>query len=1432
MAGEERDARLILQAEDRASRTFQQVAKSIKEVREELNQQVEAARRGEGSIDGINASLNKLKDLGQDLVRGQGLLRSFETLEARVEKTGNAVETAKAKLAAYQETLGAGGATTQTQIDKQTRLETAVTRTQAAYDKASTQMGVVTTRMERAGLVAGQFDAQTDRIAASAREAAAGMAVAGRAADGYADNLSRAQAEQKKLNDAQALQEAVARSPISQEDIAYILQFDNAMERLRQEEELYAREQRSTAAVEAQRKAQRNTAVNEALAGNERLMGSFTALEAEIRQADTLTAFRKIGTDAAAAALDVGRFGGAANTTQAHLSRLSSTLQAIVNPLASAAGTMEGAVHLVDQAVETATQKGGAKINEYSEAIGRLAEAQRGLVAQAGLIDAFRNQGAAVDRIVAKFEAAQAEVGTLAQRIATAETPVNEWTADLHRAETQLERLGVEMTNEKAKLQQMGLALDRAKIDVNQLDAAEAHLIATTQRAAAAQGALTARSGGKGGFLGLNPYELQNLSYQVNDVFTQLASGTPIFQIAAQQGGQFFQLFRGAVPLLIRFLPLIGLVVGALVLVGSAISRVVDHAQNLRQFDAIFKLMGDGARYSAQQFADAQRHMEDLGASAEDARAVLQRFINEGLDPARLTSFMESARDLARVTGQELPDAARLLGDAFSGGVQQLNALQDATHLFTQAELAQIRALYDAGEADRARAMTMDLVHQRTEAATAQLDGPWTRAMHNAANGWHNLIDAISSSGVWDELRGKIALATGAVQGLAWWWSYLTARMAGTSVEDANAQANGQRAPVHQAPPLNRFQQNVVDHLAANGRRVAGGTPSPGILPEAAPAGPTAEQQAYANRQTTGGQRFLQTQQQQLSNQHLLTREQRLTVAAQDAGNRAAEAGASQAEITLARTNARRIEEAKITTEEAAAARSAASAARGEESRARAEAARLAAAAERRRSAIQATENALASLDSRIGRRQDQSLEQRRAAIDSELQHLYDAITQEGALGVDPRIIAGETARLDAQKEVLKNLETQTYYEERLRDLVTARNQGLADVADSYQKGWSTAAEAMAQAAAIQARYGPQIEQTASDAFAFGRSLQTAHPNPELQRFMESVSAIGRDNSGAAASRHIEQFGNQRLTDEEGRLNNIIAQRNALVEAENSLVALGVQSRSQAQAAIEAGYARTQPALDAQLASMQALLDTLDRTNPAVAILYDTWIARLRAVRAQSTFVDARFTQMKNSIDQAITQNAVTAFDTIAQSLARMATGGQSVIQTLKDMGNAVLGFIADTLQAIARLILQMLILDAVQKITGIPIGAFLKLTQGSVLHAGGKAGSTSFGRMVPEIAFANAPRYHGGGFAGFKPNEVPAILKRNEEVLTEEDPYHSKNRGRGRAPAPPMALTINNLIDHEEFVSKGVATPGGERAVMNLIKNKRREIGQLVNQS
>jgi hypothetical protein len=81
---------------------------------------------------------------------------------------------------------------------------------------------------------------------------------------------------------------------------------------------------------------------------------------------------------------------------------------------------------------------------------------------------------------------------------------------------------------------------------------------------------------------------------------------------------------------------------------------------------------------------------------------------------------------------------------------------------------------------------------------------------------------------------------------------------------------------------------------------------------------------------------------------------------------------------------------------------------------------------------------------------------------------------------------------------------------------------------------------------------------------------------------------------------------------------------------------------------------------------------------------------------------------------------------------------------------------------------------------TSAPVGLY---------HSGGIVGyGASQSRYVHPAYFENAPRYHAGGFGGLRPNEVPTIMERGEEVLTRGDPRHRWNGG-----GQGMNVTINN---------------------------------------
>jgi hypothetical protein len=82
---------------------------------------------------------------------------------------------------------------------------------------------------------------------------------------------------------------------------------------------------------------------------------------------------------------------------------------------------------------------------------------------------------------------------------------------------------------------------------------------------------------------------------------------------------------------------------------------------------------------------------------------------------------------------------------------------------------------------------------------------------------------------------------------------------------------------------------------------------------------------------------------------------------------------------------------------------------------------------------------------------------------------------------------------------------------------------------------------------------------------------------------------------------------------------------------------------------------------------------------------------------------------------------------------------------------------------------------------------AVTPMVNASILHGGGTVGAGTVMRSLPVSVFAAAPRLHAGGWAGLKPDEVPAILQRGERVLSRREA-----QGYGQAGGVAPSVTVN----------------------------------------
>jgi tape measure domain-containing protein len=279
----------------------------------------------------------------------------------------------------------------------------------------------------------------------------------------------------------------------------------------------------------------------------------------------------------------------------------------------------------------------------------------------------------------------------------------------------------------------------------------------------------------------------------------------------------------------------------------------------------------------------------------------------------------------------------------------------------------------------------------------------------------------------------------------------------------------------------------------------------------------------------------------------------------------------------------------------------------------------------------------------------------------------------------------------------------------------------------------------------------------------------------------------------------------------EEAVNNLLAQRQALLQ---QIELAGKEGDFETQTALKAKVDEVNTALVSAIENAKQMWAAVGGTEA------DAAIAKLGAANMEAQ--NFSFSAKQNYLDWSrladlFVTGLASAFDRFAQAVAE----GKNVGEAARD---AFLQFAADFLLQIARMIIQQAIFNALQ-------GAFGGTKFGSLIglgHTGGIVGSQRVGsgnqsRSVSPAIFAGAMRYHTGGIVGLAPNEVPIIAKKGEAMLTEDDPFHPNNRARFGIGSGGGQTTVKqrivNAIDAPSFLEAALASPSGERIVLNWMR-------------
>ncbi len=188
----------------------------------------------------------------------------------------------------------------------------------------------------------------------------------------------------------------------------------------------------------------------------------------------------------------------------------------------------------------------------------------------------------------------------------------------------------------------------------------------------------------------------------------------------------------------------------------------------------------------------------------------------------------------------------------------------------------------------------------------------------------------------------------------------------------------------------------------------------------------------------------------------------------------------------------------------------------------------------------------------------------------------------------------------------------------------------------------------------------------------------------------------------------------------------------------------------------------------------------------------DTALAGFLGRLTQADALEGRFAAAAAGIESQAQHVARTA----GQALAGAFADAEDALGRLAVSGSLNFRALADSILAdLARLAVREAVTGPLAAALGGALGGVFGGKGGSaarIFHGGGVVGAgAETARQLPPAVFAAAPRFHGGGVAGLRADEVPAVLRRGEEVLTAADPRHARNMRAG--PAPEVQIVIEN---------------------------------------
>jgi tape measure domain-containing protein len=1414
-----RNVELVIRAKNLTKKTISDVSKDIGNVTDALDEQIAASKRGEGSLKDLEKSYGKLEDAMKSLLQQQAAIKTFEAQRARLEDLEKAQAAATTRLEQHRAAMEAAEKVTKRQETQLASYERAVVKADTAITQQTERLAKAGKAAEELGVDLNDLVGSQDRILAAGRQLSTQYDRQAQAVENFAYEAQRAAKAQQELAAATAFDKAAQKAGELNKAGEYVRFWTTELDKMD------AAQREAAASADFTKAAQKAAELNRASEYVRFWTEQLDKMDAAQRRADNSQALNTMADRALAAARGYRTLGDASQRLVQNNNAVGKSLREILDPAGAARTTLAGVeeeLRSIDAAAKAAT----GPITNYREQVQALAAANKALAGQASLIDTFQRQSQAVREARAQFVQNRTALQQYAASVRSAEAPTAEMAAELKRLESALAASAQAYRSSATAARTTQTALREAGVATNDLVASQQRL---TNAAKNSVGAMT------------------NLNAAMNTYGTEAreaAASTNLFESNGRTALSFMQRIRGEV------LALAAAYVGLQGAIGLANNSLNASNSKIAIQNQLALMVGDDPQKIAEEYAYIRGQADRIGVSfeaaakgyakfaaaaslagrsAQEIRYVSEAFQEVGVvagltadDMGGVFKALEQIYSKGKIQAEELRGQ---LGDRLFGAFEiaakalkdQFPSLDKAMKdgLVTSEQLLAIAEQYRKTVANRLPTAMESLRANQERLNNAFFDFKVLIADSGFATEYEKLVIKVSEFlrsddgtklaqnlsaafaeiskwlGImldhYDEIALAVELAFGVkvlslVAGLA--TAITTKLVPALLVAQAELTATG-IAGASAATLITTAFAAVVALFA--GFKIG----------------------EYMYEQFEWAQRAGIAMAEKLTelvtalkfayNAFSLT----ISTSLKNAFNEVLNTVKDLYDDTL-RYIAKGAD--SLGRADLAAAIRDGMTDGSREGRINAEA-ELAKLKKSFNDDMELTKNMFELQRRQVGKEAGPT---GRAAPTSPPTDLPPKGKPKG----DPDADAAEQAKLVKKRIALGE------------QLVTALEQAEAKI----QRNEKLSLEQ--RLAAIDTGYEKTFRKIDALAKLPGGQKQAAQLRDQLNLYV----SLQKEQERLKFAEEERKRNLEEVKEAEKRINELIALRTQLlqnVEIQRKTGGITDNEAKEQVAGIDASYV---PQIQAATeATMQ--LAAANQAAFGNDLAFQNYMAKLQAIPGslkvvQNELITTR--QVNEKLASGITQSFVDMGAAMKQ--------GEGAIRSF---GDSFLNMALRFLQQIAQMIMQQIILNALMNssiggaIAGTAnrivapavqgaAGAGISSVQASQRHSGGMAGMTGVTRAANASWFNNAPSYGGQGVIGLKSNEYPTILKRNEEVLTENDPRNAMNGGEGGGQPAPNT-TVINVFNEQDLVEAALSSPAGDKLLINRIKNNSSSIKQVL---